>query len=105
MPPSNSLLAHRDVQAALDRALANGRGVRIRVESAGHATNLRQRCYKVRELDRRENAKIFPHDNPMHGRSVYDALTMTPAEDDGTVYLVIEVSSPERLEEVMEDLE
>lgn len=105
MPASTSILAHKDIQAALDRALANGRGVRIACPNGiGEAYNLRQRCYTLRQLDRRENAKIYPEDDPLYNRSVYDSLTITPAQANGTVYLVIEVSTPERLESRMEDL-
>lgn len=104
MPPSSSPLAHKDIEAALDRALSNGTGVRIRCAGYGYAVNLRQRAYKLREIDRRENRKIYTEDDPSYGRSVYDACLITPREIDNQWYLVIEVSSPQRLESMIEDL-
>lgn len=105
MPPNPSPLAHKDVQKAMDRALANGRGIRIRCASYGEANALRQRMYTMRKADRRENARIYDHTDPLHGRSVYDSLICTPMQDvHGVVHLVVEVSTPERLESRIEDL-
>lgn len=105
MPPSSSILSYRDVQAALDRALSNGRGVKIACETLGDAQNLRQRCYNFRKLDRRENMKTYAEDAPLYAKSVYDVLTICPAqEEDGSICLVIEVASAERLKERLTDL-
>ena len=109
MPPSNSTLAHADIQAVMDRALASERGCRIRCLSEGEAYSLRQRFYTMRKLDRQFNYEIYPVDDPRHRQSVYDALTIYPAgpsEDDppGTVWCVIEKSTANRLDDRVEDL-
>lgn len=106
MPPSNSALAHRDVRELADRALANGRGILVRVDSLGEAKSLASRVYKMRNLDRRENCRIYPDpEHPMHNASAYDALILTPSvQESGQFVLAIEVSTSERLEERIEEL-
>ena len=105
MPPTIAQLSNIDIITAFDRALGNGKGVRIFCETRGNAVNKRQQCYRAREVDRQENKKIYPPDDPMYKRSIYDALIFIPRiAEDGSWFLYIEVSTPERLESVMEDL-
>jgi hypothetical protein len=106
MPPSASPLAHKDIEATLDRALANGKGVRIFCGDQATATGLRQRVYTLRKLDRRSSLRVYTPDDPMYGKSAYDAVICTPRVDTNEEWwLYIEVASPERLAEVTEDLE
>lgn len=106
MPPNNSVLAYRDLQEVADRAISNGRGVRVSCSTLGEAHVLRSRLYKMRELDRKENKKIYSDpDHALHGRSIYDPLILTPSQsEEGQIYLVVEVSTAERLEERIEEL-
>jgi hypothetical protein len=105
VPPTSALLAHTDLLSAFDRAIGNGKGVRVHCGDHGDVVNLRQRAYRARELDRKENRKVYAPDDPMYGRSVYDSLIFIPrSNDEDGWFLYIEVSSPQRLEEVMEDL-
>lgn len=104
MPPNTSPLAHRDIAGALDRALANGRGIRLRCEDHGMAVTLRQKAYTFRKIDKRESKRIYDSDHPLYNASPYDALVMTPRQHDGEWYLYIEVSRAERLADIMEDL-
>ena len=109
MPPTNSTLAHADIQAVMDRALANGRGCRVRCKDLGEAYSMRQRFYTARKLDREHNKRIYLPEDPRHRQSVYDALIVYPAaanEDDpsDSIWCVIETSTPNRLDERVEDL-
>lgn len=105
MPVSSSPLAHRDIRAAMDRALAGGRGVRIACSSLGEAYNLRQRFYTTRKHDRDQSRQIYEPDDPGYDRTPYDALIVYPATgEDDVIYCVIEVSSAERLNERIQDL-
>lgn len=105
MTVSMSPLAHADVRAVMDRALSNGRGVKIACVDIGEANSLRQRIYTMRKIDREANTKTYPEDDPRFGRSPYDALVVYPALDaDDSTCLVIEVSTAERLNERVEDL-
>ena len=104
MPPSNSPLAYGDIRTCADRALANGRGVTLRVHSHGEAVSERARFYKMRELDRRASTKVFPSDDPRHGVSAYDRLVVSVAADGDQIVLLFEVATAERLEERIEEL-
>jgi hypothetical protein len=104
MPTSNSPLAYGDVQAIMDRALANDRGVRVACRDVGEANNLRNKCYNLRAIDRRESRHVFKPEDRMFGRSVYDQLSFTPMQDAGRVFLVVEVTNEERLQARVEDL-
>jgi len=105
MPPNNSVLAYRDLQEVADRAIANGRGVRVSCSTLGEAHVLRARLYKMRDLDRREPRKVYDPEHALHGRSVYDPLILTPSQDEkGQIFLVVEVSSAERLDGRIEEL-
>lgn len=109
MPVSTSPLAHKDIQAIMDRALSNGRGCRVSIDSPGQGYSLRQRFYTMRLLDREANTKLFEPDDPRFGRSVYDALTVYIAagndeDPPDSLYLMIEVSSEERYQSRVEDL-
>ncbi len=81
MPLSQSPAAYTDCAALLDQALESEKGVRITCDSKGMATNLRQRLYKARQLDQKQNAESYPKGEPLHGRSVYDRLTVTVDEN------------------------
>ncbi len=106
MPPNVSPLAHKDIEECLNRALANGRGIRVFCGDYGTANALRQKAYTLRKLDRSENRKIYDPDHPSYNRSPYDALVLTPRQAaDGEWFLYIEVSSPEKLQHVIEDLD
>jgi hypothetical protein len=105
MPPSNSPLSFRNIRAAGDRAIANGRGINITCAGLGEAHSMRFSFYQMRMLDRKENLKIYPQDHALHGRSIYDCLTAYPAQkDDGTIVLTILVSNAEALNERIEEL-
>jgi len=91
---SNSVFSYEDIRQLFDKALTAERGLRVKLAKEGAAHNLRQRMSYYRQLDRRENKKIYQPDDPMWGRSAYDALILkiTPAESEDTeneVYLDI----------------
>jgi hypothetical protein len=105
MPPNTSILAHRDVKIALDRALQNTKGVRVKCTSRGEAYSLRQRFYTFRKADRRSNGAVYPPEHPLHFRSVYDqVLLVLGSNGEGAWYVDIVVSNEKRLEERIEDL-
>jgi len=102
---SNSIIAHADVKAAMDRALENGRGVLIDCSSEGEAIYTRQCCYSFRKTDRRKNREIYELGHPQHGVSVYDILTFYPAlTEDDKWCCVIEVANANRFVGRMRDL-
>lgn len=105
MPPSTSPLAYRDIQACMDRALGNNKGIKIACSDFSEAHSLRQRFYTARKIDRELNCKIFTPDHPNYARSIYDSLIVYPADDNGSPCLIIEVSTEDKLNSRVEDLE
>jgi hypothetical protein len=94
---NTSITSYVDIRGALDKALESEKGVRLRFPDAKAAMTFKGRVHSLRFLDRKENKKIYPPDDPMHGRSVYDPL-MVKTEDPVTVAIV-------KLEGVEFDLE
>lgn len=85
MPMSKSLIAYTDCKAVLDRALESPKGLKIPRETDGAAIYLQQRLNYFRKLDRDFTRSIFPSEDPRHGVSVYDCLTIR--RDGTTVYV------------------
>lgn len=84
---NTSITSYPDIRAALDKALESEKGVRLRFPDAKAAMTFKGRVHSLRYLDRRENRKIYPLGDPMHGHSVYDPL-MVKSEDANTVAIV-----------------
>lgn len=80
----------------LDEALADPKGTRHRINKptldAAHAEAnfLRMRMHQARALHRKENERVYPPDNRMHGCSPYDVLTIRIKNIDGAIYIYIE---------------
>jgi len=82
-----SRLAYHDCFEAMDAALADPRGARIKTPDAGH---LRMRMHQGRNLDRKENAQTYEEGHPLHGRSIYDKLVLRVKIIKSETYLYIE---------------
>jgi hypothetical protein len=87
---STSRLAFHDCYDLLDQAIADDRGIRVKLESQGSATQFRMRLNQARRLDRQDNKEALPEDHPMHGRSEYDKLTIRLFTDDEGSWIHIE---------------
>lgn len=76
----------------MDQAVADPKGVRVRVESEPAGIYLRMRLHQARTIDRDDNRKTYEAGHPMYGRSPYDALVFrSPFTDtDGAVWLQID---------------
>ncbi len=97
MTTSNSRLAYDDIFELLDRADADGQGVRIKfdkretvIENRGEATQFRVRIHTARQIDRSDNARSYPREHPLHGRSKYDLFRASIRTENGEVYLYLE---------------
>jgi len=73
MPSANNLGAHKPYLDIWDRAAASPKGIRIAVSNP---TDFRARLYHARAADRKNNAKVYPEGNVMHGRSYFDDYTV-----------------------------
>lgn len=83
MSLSTSRLSYDDAFEFFERALTDPKGVRACFgQDEGAATHYRMRCHVARNIDRQENEKIYDKGAPLHGRSVYDVLTLRVVQDD-----------------------
>jgi hypothetical protein len=92
-------LAYTTEFEAFDKALADDKGIRVKVDDRAAAETLRSRLHYARQLDRRDNTQLYEEDDPMHGRSPYDILICRIREDtEGGIWVYIKKSSMEHLE-------
>jgi hypothetical protein len=76
MVTSTSRLAYGDCYDLMDKAIADPKGIKIKFAQEGDASHFRIRLHTARKIDRLDNQITFEETHPMHGRSVYDVLTM-----------------------------
>lgn len=114
MPISNSRLAYGDCYDAMNAALEDERGVRIKVKDVNDAHFLRMRMNQARVIDRDLNARTYEKGDPMYGLSEYDKLMIRIKEIKGRdgntiVYLYLEqvasfVPEVENLSDVQDEV-
>jgi hypothetical protein len=78
MPAATNLAAHKYYLDIWQQALEAPKGIRVRTSSP---KDFRARLYHARAADRRANAKIYPPDNVMHGKSYFDPFIVHHEED------------------------
>ena len=93
---STSRLAFDDCYRLFDQALASAKGIKFRVKNRRQAYHYRNRLNHARRLDRRDNLETFlDPSHPMHGRSIYDGLSVAIQFDGGWWLMVEKVESRE----------
>lgn len=109
MTTSTSRLAYDDVFELLDRADADGHGVRVvfdnhedLVSNRGDAFQFRVRINYARKIDRSDNARLYPKEHPLHGRSKYDLFSASIRDVGNECHLYLEKRNLNRLK--VEDL-
>lgn len=86
---SKSLLSYPDIKEAFDRVIQGGKGVRLTFDDYKARDRWIFRAMSFRVLDRENNKTLYPDPAmTMHGRSVYDPLTVR--KEKGTNNLTIE---------------
>lgn len=104
MPRQTSIASFPDIINALDRAIASEKGIRLTFDVNQDRVNFLRRFHSFRLLDRRENAKVYPADHPLHGHSAYDCLgSRKPKSTDGK--FLVEIFKLESVEYNVEDIE
>lgn len=89
MSLSESLLSYQDCLEAMDQALADSQGGRVRFPDRSAALHFRSRCHYARKLHRRKNAQVYPVDHPQHGASHYDELVLREQPDGEGWYIYL----------------
>lgn len=113
MTLSTSYLSYEDCRDAMNQALDDDKGIRIKVGDIDAATFFRMRLHQARKLDREKNKSVYDRDHPMHGVSEYDRLIIKLRTQNDSVYVYIEqtgaingeVESLSGLEEVPKTVE
>ena len=70
----------------LEQALQSERGIIITLDTPREAHSLRNRLFRYRSFERRQNLKRYPSDHPMSGASAYDSLVFEIIRPDGSVH-------------------
>jgi hypothetical protein len=60
----------------MDKAIADPKGIKIKFSAGEDAWHFRIRLHTARKIDRNDNRDTYDQGHAMHGRSVYDQLTM-----------------------------
>lgn len=71
---SESIAAYPDVQELFDKALESSKGLRLTFKDKAEATINAGRFNAYRVRLRRENARVYPADHPMHNTTPYECL-------------------------------
>lgn len=76
MVTSSSRLAYSDCFDLMDKAIADPKGIKVKFAAGEDAWHFRIRLHTARKIDRLDNMEVYDQGHHMHGRSVYDQLTM-----------------------------
>jgi hypothetical protein len=90
MVTSTSRLAYSDCFDLMDKALADPKGIKVKFSTGEDAWHFRIRLHTARKIDRLDNKDIYEPGQPMHGRSVYDQLTMRIRKSSDHAWLRLE---------------
>lgn len=90
MVTSTSRLAYSDCFDLMDKAIADPKGIKVKFAAGEDAWHFRIRLHTARKIDRLDNKDTYDQGHPMHGRSVYDQLTMRIRKADDHVWLRLE---------------
>lgn len=75
MTLTKSLEAYNDCDKHFNDAIASERGIVIECGDAGQAVRLRTRMNFYRALVRKQNAKVYPVEHPLHGSTQWEGIT------------------------------
>lgn len=90
MVTSSSRLAYSDCFDLMDKAIADPKGIKIKFSANEDAWHFRIRLHTARKIDRIDNMEVYEKGHPMHGRSVYDQLTMRIRKSGDNAWLRLE---------------
>lgn len=81
MALSKSITEYEDCREHLDRALVSTKGIRITTPAPGVAIHLRQRLYKLRQLEKVRSTEIYEIGDERRNKTPYDNLSITVSAD------------------------
>lgn len=77
MALSKNIVEYEDCREHLDRALQSANGIRITLATNGQAVHLRQRLYKLRQLEKVRSTEIFDVGDERRLVTPYDNLSIS----------------------------
>jgi hypothetical protein len=98
MSANTSRLAYQDCFTLFERANEEPLGIKFRCESDNFATYFRARLNKARTIDREDNALAYDSDHPMHGRSVYDDISISVRNGAAGTWIIMQKISSRKFE-------
>ena len=81
MPFADNVTSYPDCGALFDQALASAKGLRIKFDTPGEAVFQAGRFNAFRVRHRRQNARIYPAEHPLHKASEYDGIMVRVREN------------------------
>lgn len=81
MALTNTIGAYPDCHEFFEAIVEDPQGGRIWKGTEKAAEKFRHRCHQFRRLHRRQNERIYPAGDKMHGQSEYDTLVLRLKED------------------------
>lgn len=88
---------HVACRAFFQRVMDSPKGCAVEFDTKGAAINFRQRCYSLNKNIRLMNKKVYQPDEPMYGKSEFDAVSMVIEQHEGKWRLVA-YATPEAAE-------
>jgi len=82
--------SYTDCYEALDRAIADEKGVRIAVANYDAALHFRMRLHQARQIHRKDNELAYEPGHAMYGASIYDTLTVRIRQSASGTWIYIE---------------
>lgn len=99
MTLSHSLLSYQDCLEAMDRAMDDPQGGRVRFSTQNAALTFRARCHQARMITRQKNKKIYEDPtHPQHGACIYDELVLRLRRDGEAWYIYLERMTANNIE-------
>lgn len=81
MALSKNITEYEDCREYLDRALVATTGTRIKLPSNGGAVHLRQRLYKLRQLEKVRSLELYEIGDERRNKTPYDNLAIVVVDN------------------------
>lgn len=89
MTTPKSRLAYQTHFDIFDQAMADAKGLRIRMPDRGQAWRMRLEMHHARSIDRDDNRITYDEGHRLHGCSIYDQLLITIEESKDETWLYL----------------
>lgn len=81
MALSKNIAEYEDCREHLDRAISSPKGIRITLPTAGQAVHMRQRLYKLRQLEKLRSVELYDVGDDRRNKTPYDNLAIAVVDN------------------------